>query len=194
LAGLYAAIANGGKFRQLQYTGKASSTTEKTLMSEEAAFMIHETLSKINRPDFPLNWTATERMPKIAWKTGTSYGRRDAWSIGYNKKYTIAVWVGNFSGVGAPDLSGANIATPLLFRLFNTIDYDSDEGWFSQPEECKLRKVCSETGLVPGPDCENHVTDYFIPLVSSTQLCQRRQDIKIDASERISYCMQCAPS
>jgi penicillin-binding protein 1C len=65
----------------------------KNIVSAAAAYMTNEILSKINRPDFPLNWSATERMPKIAWKTGTSYGRRDAWSIGYNKSYTVGVWV-----------------------------------------------------------------------------------------------------
>ncbi len=194
LAGLYAAIANGGKFRELQYTGKASSTTQKTLMSEEAAFMIHEILSKVNRPDFPLNWSATEKMPKIAWKTGTSYGRRDAWSIGYNKKYTIAVWVGNFSGAGVADLSGANIATPLLFRLFNTIDYDTDEGWFSASQAMDIRQVCSESGLVPGPFCDNVITDYFIPLISSTKTCQHVEEITVNAAENISYCAHCMPA
>ena len=112
--------------------------------------MITEILSKVNRPDFPLNWTATEHMPKIAWKTGTSYGRRDAWSIGYNKNYTIGVWVGNFSGQGVPELSGANTATPLLFKIFNTIDYDSNAEWYEPPQSCELRQVCSETGLPPG--------------------------------------------
>ena len=112
------------------------------MISPAANYMINEILSKVNRPDFPLNWTATEQMPKIAWKTGTSYGRRDAWSIGYNKNYTVGVWAGNFSGVGVADLSGANIATPLFFKIFNTIDYDSDEEWFTQPEDCDI-----QTGL-----------------------------------------------
>ncbi|MEI9942868.1 MAG: hypothetical protein WDN26_01475 [Chitinophagaceae bacterium] len=100
-------------------------------------------------------------MPKIAWKTGTSYGRRDAWSIGYKKNYTVGIWVGNFSGVGVADLSGSNVATPLLFKIFNTIDYDSDESWFTQPKDCDIRQVCSETGLVPSDHCTNIVTDYL---------------------------------
>ncbi len=61
--------------------------------------------------------------------------------------------LGNFSGVGVADLSGANIATPLLFKIFNTIDYDSDEEWFSQPDDCDIRQVCSETGLAPSDHC-----------------------------------------
>jgi len=162
-------------------------------MSPAANFMINEILSKVNRPDFPLNWTATERMPKIAWKTGTSYGRKDAWSIGYNKNYTVGIWTGNFSGVGVADLSGANIATPLLFKIFNTIDYDSDEEWFTQPNDCDIRQVCSETGLVPSDHCTSLVTDYFIPLISSTKVCNNWQEIMISPDEKISYCKSCAP-
>lgn len=114
--------------------------------------------------------------PKIAWKTGTSYGRKDAWSIGYNKNFTVGVWAGNFSGTGVPDLSGANVATPLLFKIFNTIDYDSDAEWFTQPDDCDTRQVCSETGLIPAESCTNKVLDYFIPLISSSKVCNNLQD------------------
>jgi len=140
-----------------------------------------------------LNWTATERMPKIAWKTGTSYGRRDAWSIGYNKNYTVGIWVGNFSGGGVADLSGANIATPLLFKIFNTIDYDNDKEWFNQPADCDIRQVCSETGLTPSEHCTGLVTDYFIPLISSTRICDNRQEIMISPDEKMAYCKSCSP-
>ncbi|MBO9684065.1 MAG: penicillin-binding protein 1C, partial [Flavisolibacter sp.] len=130
LTGLFSAFANEGVYAQPQYLKSDSSSKKFQLLSPAASYMVTEILSKVNRPDFPLNWTATERMPKIAWKTGTSYGRRDAWSIGYNKNYTVGVWVGNFSGVGVPELSGASTATPLLFRIFNTIDYDSNSDWY----------------------------------------------------------------
>ncbi|HEY6063598.1 MAG TPA: penicillin-binding protein 1C, partial [Chitinophagaceae bacterium] len=136
LTGLFSAFANDGRYISPAYIQNDTSRSGRDgqiLISPAANFMMTEILSKVNRPDFPLNWTATERMPKIAWKTGTSYGRKDAWSIGYNKNYTVGIWTGNFSGVGVADLSGANIATPLLFKIFNTIDYDSDEEWFTQP-------------------------------------------------------------
>jgi penicillin-binding protein 1C len=193
LTGLFSAFANNGNFISPQYIQGDSAYRKTMLVSPAANFMVNEILSKINRPDFPLNWSATERMPKIAWKTGTSYGRRDAWSIGYNKNYTVGIWVGNFSGVGNADLSGANVATPLLFRIFNTIDYDSDESWFTQPADCDIRKVCSETGLLPSGECSNLVTDYFIPLISTTQSCTNRQEIIISADEKMSYCKACAP-
>lgn len=164
------------------------------VLSKAASYMISDILSKVNRPDFPLNWQATERMPKIAWKTGTSYGRRDAWSIGYNKEFTVGVWVGNFSAQGVPELSGANTATPLLFKIFNTIDYDSDAGWFAPPEECEMRQICSVTGMPPSPYCTNIILDYFIPLVSSTTTCQHMQEVKVTADSSMAFCNDCAPA
>lgn len=194
LTGLFSAFANNGVYTPLQFTQSDSSTKKTEIISPEAAYLITETLSKIGRPDFPLNWTATEHMPKIAWKTGTSYGRRDAWSIGYNKQYTVGVWCGNFSGVGAPELSGANTATPLLFKIFNTIDYDSNAEWYAPPDGCHLRQVCSESGLPPGPLCTNLLADYFIPLVSTTKTCTHVQEVKVSPDLSVSYCETCAPA
>jgi penicillin-binding protein 1C len=194
LTGLFSAFANDGIYISPAYMQADTNGKRVTVISPAANYMINEILSKVNRPDFPLNWSATEKMPKIAWKTGTSYGRRDAWSIGYNKHYTVGVWAGNFSGTGVPELSGANIATPLLFKIFNTIDYDSDEEWFTQPKDCDIRQVCSETGLTPSDHCTNVVTDYYIPLISSAKICNNMQEIMISADEKISYCKNCAPA
>jgi penicillin-binding protein 1C len=193
LTALFSVFANDGIYISPSYTAEDSFASGKRIISPAANYMVNEILSKINRPDFPLSWSATERMPKIAWKTGTSYGRRDAWSIGYNKHYTVGIWAGNFSGVGIPELSGADIATPLLFRIFNTIDYDSDAEWFAAPAGLDIRQVCSETGLVPGPNCESLITDQFIPLVSSTKLCDNRQEMMISPDEKMVYCRDCAP-
>jgi penicillin-binding protein 1C len=193
LTGLFSCFANNGNYISPSYTQEDTDYHPATIFSPAANYMINEILSKVNRPDFPLNWSATEHMPKIAWKTGTSYGRRDAWSIGYNKNYTVGVWTGNFSGVGVADLSGANVATPLLFKIFNTIDYDSDEEWFTQPKDCDIRQVCSETGLIPSDHCTNLTTDYFIPLISSNKTCDNWQEIMISPDEKIAYCKSCAP-
>ncbi|MGZ3851785.1 MAG: penicillin-binding protein 1C [Flavisolibacter sp.] len=194
LTGLFSAFANNGAYFTPQYLRSDSSSKRVQLLSPAASYMITEILSKVNRPDFPLNWTATEHMPKIAWKTGTSYGRRDAWSIGYNKNYTVGVWIGNFSAVGVPELSGSNSATPLLFKIFNTIDYDSNSNWYEPPQDCQLRLVCSETGLPPGPYCTNLISDYFIPLISSSKQCNHLEEIKISADSSISFCESCAPT
>lgn len=194
LTGLFAAIANNGLYEPLRFTTGNSASKKVTVLSPAAAYMVTEMLSQVNRPDFPLNWQATQDLPKISWKTGTSYGRRDAWSIGYNKKYTVGVWVGNFSGEGVAELSGANTATPLLFKVFNTIDYNSNANWFATPDDCRLRQVCSETGLPPGPYCTNLISDYYIPLISSTAVCQHMQLVKVAADNSVSYCESCAPA
>lgn len=194
LTALFSSFARQGWYLPLQFSTEDSSRKKTRILSSASSYMINQVLSKVNRPDFPLSWQSTEKMPRIAWKTGTSYGRRDAWSIGYNQRYTIGVWVGNFSGESAPSLSGAETATPLLFRLFNSIDYDSGQDWFTQPEDCAIRKVCSVTGLPPGEYCESAITDYFIPLVSAGKTCEHIREIALSADGSISYCMQCLPA
>ncbi|MDB5196315.1 MAG: glycosyl transferase [Flaviaesturariibacter sp.] len=194
LTGLFSAFSNDGIYSPLQFTKDSGAPRKTRLLSPEANYLITDILSKVARPDFPLNWSATERMPKIAWKTGTSYGRKDAWSIGYNKRYTVGVWAGNFSGAGSPDLSGANTATPLLFKIFNTIDYANDGDWFAPPKGLEQRQVCPETGLLPGPFCTTTTLDYFIPLISSTQTCRHLQEIKVSPDSTIAFCEACAPA
>jgi penicillin-binding protein 1C len=138
-------------------------------------------------------------LPRIAWKTGTSYGRRDAWSIGYNRHYTIGVWVGNFSGVGVPDLSGANTATPLLFQLFNTLDYNAPAGWFRPPAGGRLglRQICPESGDAPAnaPErtCAGRAVDYYIMGISRAARCQHQQVVWTNASGTLAYCAYCRP-
>jgi penicillin-binding protein 1C len=193
LTGMYSLFANDGIYIKPSFSSADSGNKKITVLSAPATFMINEMLSKVNRPDFPLNWESTAHLPKIAWKTGTSYGRRDAWSIGYNKHYTVGIWVGNFSALGIPELSGANVATPLLFKIFNTIDYNNDEEWFQQPKDCDTRIVCSETGMAPDVHCTNLVTDYFIPMVSPARKCDNLQEIAVSADEKISYCKSCMP-
>ncbi len=195
---LYAGLANGGRVQPLAYTLSQTPApkTGSALLSPEAAYLVTHTLTQITRPDLPNNFDNSYHLPRIAWKTGTSYGRRDAWSIGYNQRYTIGVWVGNFSGVGVAELSGANTATPLLFQLFNVLDYNSPTGWFKTPKEASklsMRLVCPETGDVPGEFCTNPVADYCIMGVSRYRRCQHRKAIFTNAAGTMSYCASCLP-
>lgn len=166
------------------------------VLSSEAAYLVTHVLTQITRPDLPNNFDNSYHLPRIAWKTGTSYGRRDAWSIGYNQRYTIGVWVGNFSGVGVAELSGANTATPLLFQLFNVLDYNSSIAWFQKPKaESRLstRLICPETGEVPGEFCTNPITDYCIMGVSRYKRCQHQKAVFTNTAGTISYCAHCLP-
>lgn len=193
LAAMYSAFANGGEYAQLQYLENSDSTATTQLVSDAAAFMVTEMLSQMIRPDLPNNAQSSIHLPKIAWKTGTSYGRRDAWSIGYNKKYTIAVWAGNFNGEGVPELTGSDIATPVLFELFNAVDYNSQSAANVAPRSTDFRLVCSQTGLPPSEFCTDLITDYYIPKVSDYRKCNHLREVYVSTDEQFSYCTQCLP-
>lgn len=200
---LYASFANNGIWRKLIFaplslrreagSDRRFGEVSTPLISPSSSYLITEILAQIKRPDLPNNFDYTYRLPKIAWKTGTSFGRRDAWSIGYNKRYTVGVWVGNFSGEGVPELSGAETATPLLFQIFNTIDYNTSGEWFRQPNEVVSRQVCAESGNLPSEYCSNKILDYSIKGISHTRKCTHIKKFYVNYSESISYCTQCLP-
>lgn len=223
LTNLYVTLANAGRYTPLRLASPPSLLSKKegesdqestssnkpkasppsseergpggeALVSESAAFLTTDILAQLTRPDLPINAASSARLPKIAWKTGTSYGRRDAWSIGYNKQYTIGVWVGNFSGQGSPALTGSDIATPLLFDLFNTLAYNSPNNWFVPPASLDFRLVCTETGLIPGENCPNQIIDYFLPGTSSSLRCQHLKEVLLSADGQYAYCRACAPA
>jgi penicillin-binding protein 1C len=188
LAGLYAAFANGGRFAPLRYTlpgdgAEVDSARSVPVVSPVAAYMVSSILSGAVRPDLPNNALSSYHVPLVAWKTGTSYGRRDAWSIGYNRQYTIAVWVGNADGTGVRELTGADIATPLLFHLFNSIHYNAQGSRLPAPAGLRFRMVCSQSGLPPAPQCVHQVVDTYIPLVSPVQACEHLQEVAVSADE-----------
>ncbi len=193
LAGLFCTYANKGMYQPLHFMNDNKIKATR-LISEASAFMITDILTQLQRPDLPNNSQSSTHVPKVAWKTGTSYGRKDAWSVGYNKKYTVLVWAGNFDNTGVAELSGAEMATPLLFDVFNSIDYTSSNEWFTAPATIDLRYVCNETGKVPGDFCTDRAMDYFIPNVSDQQPCTHLQQVAVSPDEKFSYCTNCIPS
>lgn len=191
---LYACFANRGRFKNLIFTEfENKNKPSKKIVSEEASFLTTEILSKASRPDFPIDWENSAHIPKIAWKTGTSAGRRDAWCIAYNKKYTVGVWVGNFSGKSSDELTGAKAAAPLAFLIFDAIDYNSANNWFSIPENLKKRKVCSKSGLIPNSFCKNTISDYYISGISSNKKCNLKKYVYTSKDTSVSYCPECLP-
>ncbi len=193
LAQMYSCFASGGIVRPLHWIPEDVDTNGRRIVSPASAFMVTDILTQLTRPDLPVNFMSATHVPKVAWKTGTSYGRRDAWSVGYNKKYTIAVWVGNFSGEGIADLTGSTSATPLLFELFNSLDYNATSEWYKAPADVDFRIVCAETGLPPGEYCDKTVTDYFVPTVSPARKCEHVRRIAVSPDGRMSYCTSCLP-
>jgi len=197
LTGLYSTLANGGIYVPVALTSRKSREVRPVgtrLLTPASAYLLTDILAQRTRPDLPVDAASSRHLPRIAWKTGTSYGRRDAWSIGYNKDYTIGVWVGNFSGQGSPALTGADVASPLLFDLFNALAYNSTNEWFAPPASLDFRLVCAETGLVPGEHCDNQLIDYYLPGASTSRRCQHQQEVLVSADGAYSYCRACAPA
>lgn len=194
LCGLYSAFASKGTYLPLSYENKQTSATSKSILRPASAFMITEILTQLTRPDLPNGYQNSNTVPKVAWKTGTSHRRRDAWAIGYNSKYTIGVWLGNFSGEGVRELTGASKAAPLAFELFNALSNQHSEEWNFMPEGLAFRYVCTASGQVEENFCEDAIMDYFIPLVSTNKRCTHLKQVFISEDESESYCNRCLPN
>lgn len=193
LTNLYSSFARDGSYRKPVWLKGDSSSTEFQVLSPGANYMMADILTKATRPDLPQSWQKSKNLPKVAWKTGTSYGRRDAWSIGFNPYFTVGVWVGNFSGRGVPELNGSDMAAPLLFRIFNSLRKPEHKQWFTEPHSLEYRKVCSESGHLPGAACQNLEWDFSLPGRSSTKVCDHMHWKYISSDSSISYCMHCLP-
>jgi len=198
LTAIYCAFANQGVWQPLRYTRHEDTLhiNKTALLTPQANYILTEMLSKLSRPDMPTQFSNLAQMPKIAWKTGTSYGKKDAWAIGYNPRYTVGVWLGDFSGKGIPDLLAAQVATPLLFDVFYAIlPKNQTHIWFKAPKNVEVRYVCSETGLLPSPHCakEKEVIDEYIPYISPNAICDRNQVLYVSENEKQEYCRHCLP-
>lgn len=122
-----------------------------------AWWMVTEALKEVQRPGLDLSWQNYSSSRKIAWKTGTSFGFRDAWAVGYDKKYLVAVWVGNAQGEGRPGLTGTSTAAPLMFDIFQ--DLPSSK-WFEKPlANLKKVELCERSGMSPNPNCPKVKTE-----------------------------------
>lgn len=194
MTNLYCSFASGGSYQPLVYVKGAQSNDKREIFSPSASYLVAEILSGIERPDIPNDLLVATNKFRIAWKTGTSFGRRDAWAIGFNPKYTIGVWMGNMDGTGAPDLSGTSMAVPLLFDVFNSIDDPKKQTWFTQPPTVRERFVCSETGLLPDENCKHKEKDLYIHRVSHQNICDLNRTIYIKGDSSIQYCTGCLPT
>jgi len=128
------------------------TSTEKTIFDAGSIYLTFEALNKVNRPEGEENWEFYNSSPKIAWKTGTSFGFRDAWAIGTTKNYVVGVWVGNADGEGRPGLTGINTAAPIMFEVFNQLPISN---WFEKPfDELAEIPICSKSGYRTNDFCE----------------------------------------
>ena len=126
------------------------------LISPGAAWLTLETLVATVRPGDEARWQEFASAMNIAWKTGTSFGFRDAWAVGVTPEWTIGVWVGNASGEGRPELRSSVTSAPVMFELFSALDAmgGSREPWFPPPlSELRHAETCAASGFLAGVNC-----------------------------------------
>jgi penicillin-binding protein 1C len=129
-------------------------STNFPLNDKVALYHTFEAMREVNRPD-QMDWKRVSSVRNIAWKTGTSYGSRDAWAVGLTPDYVVGVWVGNADGSGTPDLTGAMTAGPVMFDLMNLLPYSE---WFESPVDMTEISVCRHSGHRAGRFCSETIT------------------------------------
>jgi penicillin-binding protein 1C len=197
LAGVYSSIARSlNHFHQLQsrynksdihppsFIAETSKRTiileDRSVLSAASIFLTFEAMREVARPDELSGWKYFASTRSIAWKTGTSYGHRDAWAIGLNPKQVVAVWVGNASGEGRPDLTGVSAAAPIMFEVFGLLP---PSGWFERPvDDMAYIPVCRQSGQRATNICEN-IDSVWVPLSGlETPPCPYHRIVHLDAT------------
>ncbi len=184
LVALYAMLANGGIVQPLvTIPDEDSARFDMPLLSPEASFLVLDMLRKNPRPDSVTVQAKPKGLP-VAWKTGTSYAFRDAWTVGVFGPYVLAVWVGNFDGSSNSAFVGRSAAAPLFFEIVDSLENTIPEGLFadSPGPALNLRKidVCANTGDLPGRYCPRTIRSWFIPGTSPITVSNVHRAIRID--------------
>ncbi|MCD8407277.1 penicillin-binding protein 1C [Tenacibaculum dicentrarchi] len=152
------------------------------------AFTTLNTLTEVNRPFTEQSWKYFDSSQKIGWKTGTSFGNKDAWAIGVTPKYVVGVWVGNSDGEGRPDLTGVGSAAPLLFNVFDVLPKST---WFLEPFEALIEEeICVKSGYLALPICKSVIKR--IPKNGvRAKPCPYHKQITVDVSEKFQVTSNC---
>ena len=169
--------------------GKVS--TEKTIFDAGSVYLTYQSLKEVNRPEGEENWQFFDSSKEIAWKTGTSFGFRDAWAIGSTKDYVVGVWVGNADGEGRPGLVGLSTAAPILFDVFNVLPKSK---WFAKPfDELEKIPVCRKSGYRASEICETKDSVFVQRSGLITKACPFHLWIHLDENEQHQVNSSCYP-
>lgn len=148
-------------------------------LSAGAIWLTFEAMVEVARPSHESSWRQFSSSGRIAWKTGTSYGFRDAWAIGLTPEYVVGVWVGNADGEGRPGLVGVQAAAPILFDIFDGLA--EGERWFYPPfDDLREQAVCSQSGHQPSRFCTDLDTLWVPKQGQHTTICPYHQLISLD--------------
>ncbi len=201
LTNLYATLAEGGMHRPARLVERVVGRAEllarggdgggardggedlaaRRLLSPEAAQVVVEILTELRRPDLPESWGLARDVPAVAWKTGTSYGHRDAWAIGISGRHTIGVWVGNFDGRPRQGISGSEHAGPLLFDLFRALEPRGPAPRPARGARLEPIELCALSRELPGPACGERVRVPYLPGRTRLRQCGYHREALVDA-------------
>jgi len=182
LGRLYAMLLNGGRLPALQSIAATDAPSGERLLSEEASFIVLDMLKKNPRPD-----TGLPASPSVAWKTGTSWGFHDAWSVAVFGRYVLVVWIGNFDNSGNPAFVGVQAAAPLLFRIVDALrGQGQDAGDIARrmPANVARVEVCAASGDLPNAACPQTVSTWYIPGKSPIRISNLHHIVYFNAAGR----------
>jgi len=159
-----------------------SATDKFGKLNAGAIWFTFQALLQVERPGQEAFWEMFADVPPVAWKTGTSYGHRDAWAIGVTPGHVVGVWVGNADGEGRPGLTGYGMAAPILFEIFRKLPAS---GWFTPPyDEMVEASVCAQSGHLPGPYCDQLYTASLPVASERSEVCPYHKLVHTDATGR----------
>ncbi|MBN1117058.1 MAG: penicillin-binding protein 1C [Bacteroidales bacterium] len=191
ISSMFCGLANLGNFAPVSFNEENEGVISKQLIDTLSSVLILNTLNDLQRPGAEYYWTKFNSQFPVAWKTGTSYGHKDAWAVGINPDYTVGVWVGNFNAESNKNLSGAASAGPLLFDLFDILPHHSANNWWKLDDyEFEKVAVCEETGYLATQNCKS-VIAARAPSLDKLKQCSYHITAETDSSGKYLVCSKC---
>ena len=149
----------------------------------------YQALLEVNRPESELGWQEYSSSQPIAWKTGTSFGNRDAWAVGTTPEYVVGVWIGNATGEGRTGLTGLTAAAPVMFDVFGLLPRRT---WFKAPlDELSEFTVCSQSGMKSSAACPHTIAVYSCKAGNMTPLCDKHIQIHLNKERTHQVSLRC---
>ncbi|MEQ8469811.1 MAG: penicillin-binding protein 1C [Marinoscillum sp.] len=188
---LYSGMANGGNFSTISYLEKGQNPHKNNLLSAGASYLILEEMKELIRPGLEFFWKKYGNQKPIAWKTGTSYGHKDAWAVGTTPDWTIVVWVGNFDGASNKNLSGMKSAGPLLFNILNVLPKSEPEWFKTEKADFVSIKICEETGFYVSENCPHSTISEAPKHMKPMRICPFHQSLVVNEPSSQVVCSHC---